>query len=232
MAHVHMNFSSAVLGRGTACDVILPERTGRWLDVTSGQVKKPSVLWLLHDLTDDESAWARYSAVERYANRRGLAVVMPSADRSYYANMEHGGRYFDFIADELPAMMQRIFGLSAAREDNYIAGAGMGGYGALRIGLANPDRYAAVGCISAGNTDADFIAAAKAVAAGNGPAPRIYHTIGTTDRWLPDAHETRDTLLSLDGNRFDYHYEELPGRHEWAFFDAAVARFITFALPE
>lgn len=259
MAHIHMNFASTVLHHGVTCGVIIPERTGRWLNLTDGAVRKPSVLWLLHDYGSNDTDWSRLSSVERYANRRGLAVVMPSVDHSYYTNMAHGGRYFDYIANELPAIMQRYYGFSENRDENYIAGVGMGGYGALKIALSNPGKYAAAGCISSGfislpddtsslckhseeytrydsrvlaGTEEDCLAAAKQIIADGIPAPRIYHTIGTTDRYLPIAHQTRDFFLSLDGNVFDYTYEEYPAEHNWDFYDSAIERFITFALPE
>lgn len=76
---------------------------------------------------------------------------MPAAKLSMYTNMVHGGRYFDYIARELPALLVKWLPLSAEREKNFIAGASMGGYGAMKIGLTKPECYRAVGCFSTGN---------------------------------------------------------------------------------
>ncbi|HML45193.1 MAG TPA: alpha/beta hydrolase family protein [Clostridia bacterium] len=109
------------------------------------------VLWLLHGASDDHTIWLRRTSIERYVAPLGLAVVMPSVHLSRYANMAHGPRYFDYVTRELPEALGGVFPLSRRREDNYVAGLSMGGYGAMKMGLAFPDQYAAIGCFSSGN---------------------------------------------------------------------------------
>ena len=92
----------------------------------------------------------RRTSIERYVAPLGLAVVMPSAHLSSYTDMAHGGAFYTYIVEELPVLMRQFFPLSEKREDNFIAGNSMGGYGAMKIGINNPDRYAAIGCFSAG----------------------------------------------------------------------------------
>ncbi len=131
--------------------VVLPQPAQREIGmnaVASGE--EHPVLWLLHGASDDHTTWLRRTSIERYASERGLAVVMPNAHLSSYANMAHGGRFYDFVSDELPRLMREFLPLSAKREDNFIAGNSMGGYGAMKIGVNHPDRYAAIGCFSAG----------------------------------------------------------------------------------
>src|SRR5690606_7723267 len=100
-------------------------------------------LWLLHGRSDDHTIWLRRTSIERYVAPLGLAVVMPNANLSFYNNMAWGARYGDFFENELPELARSFFPLSARREDNFIAGLSMGGYGAMRLALANPGRYAA-----------------------------------------------------------------------------------------
>jgi putative tributyrin esterase len=114
------------------------------------------VLWLLHGAGDDQTGWFRNTPIERLAGRRGLAVVAPGAGLSLYEDMAHGQRFFTHIADELPELLPRLLPLSRAREDNFIAGLSMGGMGALKIAIHRPERYAAVGCLSAGYTNYRF----------------------------------------------------------------------------
>ena len=114
------------------------------------------VLWLLHGAGDDATGWFRNTSVERLATRRGLAVVAPNAGLSLYEDMAHGQRFFSHIADELPELLPGLLPLSRAREDNFIAGLSMGGMGALKIAIHRPDRFAAVGCLSAGYTNRRF----------------------------------------------------------------------------
>ena len=46
------------------------------------ELTKRKVLYLLHGLSEDGSAWQRYTSIETLAAGYGLVVVMPSADES------------------------------------------------------------------------------------------------------------------------------------------------------
>ncbi len=67
-----------------------------------------------------------------------------------YTNQQYGFRYFDFVAKEVPQVCARYFNLSRRREEKFVAGLSMGGYGALKIGLALPEDFSVVGALSAG----------------------------------------------------------------------------------
>ena len=117
------------------------------------------LLYLLHGLSDDHTAWVRYTSIERYADAYGLAVVMPQVHRSFYTDQAHGGAFWTFLAEELPELVQRFFVVSARREDTFVAGLSMGGYGALRWALRRPGRFAAAASLS-GALDVDALRAA------------------------------------------------------------------------
>ena len=143
MAFLRVDFYSEALGSGTGMNVLLPEAAqGIGFDASAGTGALP-VLYLLHGLSDDHTAWMRRTSLERYAASRRLAVVMPCGGRSFYTNEAHGGRYWDFISEELPRAVQSFFPVSRRREDTFAAGLSMGGYGALKLALRHPDRYAA-----------------------------------------------------------------------------------------
>ena len=89
------------------------------------------LLYLLHGLSDDSSSWLHRTRIETYAAEHGLAVVMPDGGLSCYHNMLRGGRYRDYILDELPGLLRSMLPLSARREDSFIAGCSRGGFGAL-----------------------------------------------------------------------------------------------------
>lgn len=150
MALVHTHFFSNTLGRGVGCEVILPQKSTRLIGMDTTERDRIPVLWLLHGASDDETIWQRRTSIERYVAPLGMAVVMPGVEVSGYANLAHGGRFYDYVAHELPEVMEGFFGFSRAREDNFVCGLSMGGAGALKIGLANPAQYAAIGCLSAG----------------------------------------------------------------------------------
>lgn len=251
MSLIRMDFFSEALNMFTPVNVILPlPRSSRT------EIRPLPTLLLFHGMGDDFSAWARQTAIERYALRAGLAVVMPDGGLSCYENMAHGGRYRDFIALELPRVMAGTFPLSQRREENFIAGCSMGGFGALKLGLSLPERWSAVGCFSAahmeyrpdaprnramldrvygGEIDAcDARVEADLLRANaDGPDLRLWHGCGEDDALRDNALKTRARIEALPAGRLNYHFELLPGRHDWALWDAMAARFIPWlGLPE
>lgn len=143
MAFVQIGFHSDVLGKAQSACVILPAKSTSLIGMSTKRESEFNTLWLLHGLSDDCSIWMRRTSVERYASEYGVAVVMPSAEKSWYCDMKYGDRYFTYITEELPRIMRGFFrGMSEKRELNCIAGLSMGGYGALKAALTFPERYA------------------------------------------------------------------------------------------
>lgn len=145
------NFYSNVLKRPTHVEVVLPEPVGPngqiLSDYVSGHRLLPTV-WLLHGLGGDATAWLRRTNVELLATQYRVAVVMPETERGFYTNMAAGPRYWDYLTRELPARMRYTFPLSSAPADNFVMGNSMGGYGALRWALTQPQAFAAVAALS------------------------------------------------------------------------------------
>src|SRR3954464_521265 len=149
MAHLRCDFFSEELSLSTSMTVLLPQRTPTPIGITGRTVGgAPPVLYLLHGLSDDDSIWLRRTSIERYVAPLGLAVVMPQVHRSFYTDEAAGGRYWTFLSEELPDLVATFFRLSARREDTFVAGLSMGGYGALKWGLRHPDRFAAAASLS------------------------------------------------------------------------------------
>jgi putative tributyrin esterase len=132
--------------------VILPDKGEMSGDVSElAKNDEYPVLYLLHGTSHDGSNWSRYTSIERYACDRRIAVVMPGAQLSGYTDMVYGEDFFSYIAYEVPQIARRLFPVSQKREDTFIAGLSMGGYGAAKIGLSLPENYAAIGSLSNGN---------------------------------------------------------------------------------
>lgn len=148
MALLQCNIFSKTLCFGTDINIIIPTPGGD--DVLNNKdtsylqegVKFP-VLYLLHGIHGDYSDWLRMTDIERYALKHKLVVVMPNGSNSFYQNMVYGSDYFTYMTQELPTFVQNMFPVSSRREDTYIAGVSMGGYGALKIALDNPEKYSA-----------------------------------------------------------------------------------------
>ncbi|WP_411347698.1 alpha/beta hydrolase [Paenibacillus sp. WLX2291] len=256
MALIQCDFYSDVLGLSTSMTVILPQqtRTQIGMEGKAGDGKHPT-LYLLHGLSDDHSIWLRRTSIERYAAAYGLAVVMPNAHRSFYTDMEQGGQYYTFVSEELPQLAESFFPLSTRREDRFVAGLSMGGYGALKLGMSKPERYAAAASLS-GVTELEFMFNTREKDPTSlGEIQRIFGSLqqskgtvndlfylaeqladGKTD-YVPALYQccgTEDFLY--DGNvRFRDHvnklgleltYEEEPGKHEWGYWDNKIQRVL------
>jgi putative tributyrin esterase len=149
MAHLRCDFFSETLSLSTTMTVILPQATSTQIGMTGvHRAGLPPVLYLLHGLSDDDTIWLRRTSVERYVAPLGLAVVMPQVHRSFYTDEALGGRYWTFLSDELPELVSSFFRVSTTREDSFVAGLSMGGYGALKWALRHPDRFAAAASLS------------------------------------------------------------------------------------
>jgi putative tributyrin esterase len=146
MALLQVNFYSATLHRKVPIRVILPS------DAESGSGEPFKTLYLLHGLMDNCLAWTSNTRIERWAMERNLAVVMPSAENSFYVDMPYGSSVFGdfgaYVGQELVAMTRKMFRLSPKREDTFIAGLSMGGFGALRNGLKYYNTFGYIACLS------------------------------------------------------------------------------------
>jgi putative tributyrin esterase len=136
----------------TRLSIILPQdsRHAR-VDAPSADEKHTlagKTLVLLHGLTDNAAAWWMRTSIIRYAERCGIAVVMPQAEKSFYQDMMYGDAFFTYVTEELPKLCTAMFHMSFVPEDLMIAGLSMGGYGALKCALTYPDRYVACGAFS------------------------------------------------------------------------------------
>jgi S-formylglutathione hydrolase FrmB len=149
VAHLRVDFFSDALSLSTSMTVLLPQRTTTQIGMTGATTGgPPPVLYLLHGLSDDDTIWLRRTSIERYAAPLGLAVVMPQVHRSFYADEHHGGAYWTFLSDELPRLVHDWFRVSDRREDTFVAGLSMGGYGAVKWAMRQPERFAAAASLS------------------------------------------------------------------------------------
>ena len=244
MSLIGMHYFSQALNKSTGVNVILPLPRRAELPC-----KNLPVLTLLHGMGDDYTMWLRRTGVERYALDRGVAVVMPDGGLSCYHNMLHGGRWRDYILDELPMLLRSLLPLSARREDNFIAGCSMGGFGALKLGMARPEQYAMIGCFSAAHMEyrpdhprnkamlmrvyGETLDACDAqierdiyTANAGSQRLRVWHACGDQDVLRENALKSRDFFGSLPPGAVDYSFATLPGKHDWTLWDAMLAEFM------
>jgi S-formylglutathione hydrolase FrmB len=255
MALIHCHFFSQVLRLMSTMSVILPDPLPAEVGVIPAS-RRPHypTLYLLHGMSDDHTVWQRRTSIERYVAGLNLAVVMPAVQRSFYTDTRTGQRYWTFISDEVPALARSYFPLSAVREETYVAGLSMGGYGAFKLALTYPDRYGAAASLSGA---LDVVALAQAAAAAgaeelqhifgevralagspndlfylaqqigeqSGPRPRLYQWCGTEDFLYAGNVRFRAHAEALG---LGIEYEEGAGGHQWACWDAQIQRVLAW----
>ncbi len=244
---MNCHYYSPVLRRNTLINVILPTPD----EEAEPVLQDVKVLYLLHGMHGDANSWVHFSNIERYANKAKIAVVMPSVNNSFYQDMVHGERFFTYVAEELPRFIQGLFPVSRRREDTFLAGLSMGGYGAYYIGLSRPEKFGAIASFS-GALD---LAYRYTRAAEEGTPAAFYvddcfgdpMTVPGSDRDvlalyekaakkgpLPRLYQSCGTADFLyDMNRHAHQaltalgakitYRETPGMaHEWDFWDSEI----------
>ena len=149
MAFLTVNFISKSLMRTVPVNVILPCDKLVFPGMPEPEVKPFKTLILLHGILGNYTDWVNGTRIQRWAEAKNLCVVMPSGDNAFYVDNELSANYYGkFIGEELPAMMRKMFHLSDKREDMFIAGLSMGGFGALRNGLRYNDTFGAIASLS------------------------------------------------------------------------------------
>jgi S-formylglutathione hydrolase FrmB len=137
-----VEFNSESVGRKMKYNIVLPANYEKSTD-------RYPVLYLLHGLTSNYTAWARMKVPE-YARAYDLIVVMPDVGNSWYVNWaksEEGQKnnWEDAIIKDLIGHVDATYRTVAKREGRAINGLSMGGFGGLMLGLKHPDLFCSVG---------------------------------------------------------------------------------------
>ena len=242
MALIQFTYVSNVLLRSVPVQVILPvDKLAP--DGTYLPLKKYKTLYLLHGLLGSHVDWVSGTRIQRWAEERDLAVVMPSGENSFY--LDRPGFHTDygcFIGQELVEITRRMFPLSDKKEDTFIGGLSMGGFGAMRNGLKYGDTFSRIialspalhlfegepdpfaGFLGKGTEEWDSILHSDVnprwlIANYKGEKPGVYLACGDEDDLLP-AMKLYGKLLKEAG--FPLHYVEDQGGHEWDYWDRHI----------
>jgi putative tributyrin esterase len=253
MAWIQVHCNSAQLKMPVDFQVLMPQHNpegGKGAVRGKGPYK---ALYLLHGLGGSGTEWLRNTSLERHMSRIPMAVVLPDGHNSFWTNMTTGSNYHDFVTSELPAICEKWFNISPRREDKYIAGISMGGYGALNAALNNPRAFSKVAAISpvtdmalffgrddltvkpewifggyekyASGRDNLLIAANKLAedAGKDGERPEILLTCGHGDGFYQPTLSFKE---HLDGLGIRNEFYDTEGEHDWEYGDMAIKKVI------
>ena len=252
MALLHIEHVSESVKLNLPLNIILPD-PGKMAGVP---VARRKVLYLLHGLGDDASAWQRFTSIETVAAAYGLVVVMPSAGRSFYTDQPNGQKYFSYLTEELPSYLADLFGLRSSREDTLIAGNSMGGYGAIKAALLYPERYAAAASLSGvlslqilqllpddprrhefallfgdlnklPGSEHDPAVWLQRTAQNPAGLPRLFISVSRQEDIYPLSGMFHQACQA-HGIPSEYHEED--GAHDWFFWDGQIRRFLASVL--
>lgn len=150
MAFIRAEFMSRSLKRIVPITVVIPSDTTNFSGTGTNPAQPPyKTLYLLHGIYGSDMDMIANTNVMRLARERQLAVVMPAGENHFYVDDTNNGMKFgEFIGKELIEATRRMFPLSDKREDTYIAGMSMGGYGALMNGIRNYETFGYIASMS------------------------------------------------------------------------------------
>jgi len=201
------------------CDM----RFGVYLPPQAAQARCPVLYWL-SGLTCTEQNFITKAGAQRYAAEHGVIVVAPDTSprgegvadaegydlgqgAGFYVNAEMAPwsahyRMHDYVADELPALVEAHFN---ATSDRAISGHSMGGHGALVVALRNPGRYVSVSAFSPIVAPTEVPWGQKAFAAYLGGDRDVWRSWDACDlvRSLPST-SSRLTLLIDQGEADEF----------------------------
>ena len=209
------------------------------------------VLYLLHGKGGDHTDWTRLGTLEiDMQTRAPLCIVMPACQHSFYRDMVYGLDYYQYLAKELPEKVARMLPISTRREDTFIAGRSMGGYGAMLLALNQPERFACAASISGAldvyqmirthewrewkwifgedeqylNSTGDLVHMLGQV---KGEKPRLFACCGLEDGLTSQNHVFVEKARELG---YDLTFVDGHGGHDWNYGNARMREALDWML--
>lgn len=210
------------------------------------------VLYLLHGLSDDHTAWTRRTSIERYLHDVPLIVIMPNGERGWYTDAVNNpnAAFETFITRDLVGFVDGMLNTIAERRGRAIAGLSMGGYGAFKLALKHPDLFCAAVSFSGAldmqarmdnmpERSAEYTITFGGRIAGTqedvftllrqadpDTRPALWMSCGTDDFLIDDNRRAHKLMESLNIPHF---YREDPGfAHGWNYWDLMIQEALTF----
>jgi putative tributyrin esterase len=244
--------ASKLMAREMPYRVILPP------DYSKNSAARYPVVYLLHGLSGHYDNWTDKTKLDLYAQDHKFIIVTPEGNDGWYTDSVSvpNDKYESYIIKELIPEIDKIYRTQADRSHRAIAGLSMGGYGSLKFGLKYPEMFVVSGSFSGALGAASFTekvtgALGKAIDSIFGPAesdtrkandifamvrditpektkalPFIYLDCGTEDFLFQNNRDFDQLLIE---KKIPHQFRELPGAHNWVFWNSQVAEFLDVA---
>jgi S-formylglutathione hydrolase FrmB len=245
----NQKLNSKLMARELPYRVVLPE------DYSANESKRYPVIYLLHGLTGHFDNWTDKTKLAEYSKSFGFIIVTPEGNNGWYTDSAAAAneKYESYIVKELIPEIDKKFRTVADRDHRMIAGLSMGGYGSIKFGLKYPEMFSVVGSFSGALGAASFNEKnagniGKSIDLIYGPAdsetrktndifelaraltpekiknlPFVYLDCGTEDFLF---QSNRDFAALLAEKKVPHEFRQLPGAHNWAFWNAQVREFL------
>lgn len=249
---VEKRLSSKLMARDMPYRVILPVR------YTETKDKRYSTIYLLHGLTGHYDNWTDKTKLAQFAALHDFILVTPEGDNGWYTDSATvpNDKYESYIIKELIPEIDKTYRTISDRDHRAIAGLSMGGYGGMKFGIKYPQMFSLAGSFSGALGAATFTEKnsgqiGKSLDAIFGPSdselrkendvfglvkaltpekikelPFLYVDCGTEDFLYAN---NKDFAALLVEKKIPHEFRELPGAHNWTFWNSQVKEFLEVA---
>lgn len=255
-SRVHtVEFESKLVGKTLPYNLVLPLD----YDQPAAKAKHYPVLYLLHGFTGHHDDWTTKTKLADYAAQYSMIIVTPEGNDGWYVDSATvpTDKYETYILEELIPDVQRRYRANNTREGRAIAGLSMGGYGAMKFGLKHPEMFVFAGSMSGAFSAASWgekldpgpirDSLMQTFGPANSPTrttndvlrlasefsskpktglPYLYIDCGTEDFLFNDNRDFVRLLIEL---KLPHEYRQLPGTHDWKYWDAQVQEVLRIA---
>lgn len=254
MAYLTLDYKSMALMRSVNMRIYLPT------DGIGGTVAAPpyKTLYFLNGFSSSSLEMMTYLGFRRQCELKGIAAVFPNGENSFYVDHpERGTNYATYIGKEIVEITRKLFPLSARREDTFLGGISMGGYGALRNGAVFSDTF---GKVAAMSPAVDIYEVYHTVPDSGFSQMMLDHLFGGEEQFkqsdlspdysflrsgrpdssLPEVFlccgrqdplvykQCKEFAAALDKTEITHIYRETDGRHEMDFWESMMDPMFSF----
>lgn len=142
MAHLSGVFFSKTLARPVHYTAVLSNDNAGDTSSNPHYKRHAKSVYLLHGYSGCDTDWFTNAPLGDLANEYNVNFFMPCGDNSFYLDQKASGfQYAHYVGEEFVNYTRQTFGLSTDRNDTYIGGLSMGGFGALHTALMFPETF-------------------------------------------------------------------------------------------